>query len=214
MSAQQNFLAYEAPCEEARLQLLSANSAPCRGADLALAEECSICTCDFACPSSESGDEENADPAVKLSSCGHAFHQSCVLPWTERSSRCPNCRAEMFPNPSALEPARHSIRAWNALLFDPSLYIFTDEDQEEDEEDDEEAWEEEEGTTDRERKFAIPFDSGDFVISEDVYRRLVETEAQDEILGQEVLGSIQELRIEEEGESQARREMREFWFGS
>ena len=39
------------------------------------------------------------NPVVQLP-CRHAYHQPCIIPWLEKSSTCPTCRAHVLPFPA------------------------------------------------------------------------------------------------------------------
>lgn len=52
---------------------------------------CSICLDDYHIG------EENL---LKLTGCGHIFHEECVLPWFKRKNTCPSCR---YPLPMEVE---------------------------------------------------------------------------------------------------------------
>lgn len=45
-------------------------------------------------------DPKYGDLIWHLTVCGHIYHKSCILPWTERSTSCPTCRRS-FERPPA-----------------------------------------------------------------------------------------------------------------
>lgn len=62
---------------------------------------CSICCCSFLDPKQEtefpftrSGSSNNSS-TIYSSYCGHVYHRNCILKWIEKTSNCPECRAEI-----------------------------------------------------------------------------------------------------------------------
>lgn len=62
---------------------------------------CSICCCSFIdaqqeteFPFTRSG-SNNSSSTIYSSYCGHVYHRNCILKWIEKSSNCPECRAEI-----------------------------------------------------------------------------------------------------------------------
>ena len=60
----------------AAAQLVLADGADC----------CAICLVEW----------EDADEAIVLPSCEHAFHADCVLPWLKDKSTCPTCKRDVL----------------------------------------------------------------------------------------------------------------------
>ena len=46
-------------------------------------KECSICIKGFV-----------KGEVIRMLNCKHIFHDKCIIPWFEKRSCCPNCRAE------------------------------------------------------------------------------------------------------------------------
>ena len=47
-------------------------------------KDCSVCITDF---------EDEDD--VSITTCGHIFHNSCIVEWGKYKQECPNCRKEL-----------------------------------------------------------------------------------------------------------------------
>lgn len=50
---------------------------------------------DEKCPICLAPNENLSDEKFLTLPCGHDFHDSCILPWLERTNTCPLCRSEM-----------------------------------------------------------------------------------------------------------------------
>lgn len=40
-----------------------------------------------------------ANSIVMTTSCGHTYHQDCILRWAQRQQTCPQCRAQLLAKP-------------------------------------------------------------------------------------------------------------------
>ncbi|CAK4178690.1 unnamed protein product [Aphanomyces euteiches] len=67
----------------ATLVLSCLDSTPCDSDDSeCVSDMCTICLCDFS---------ESNQVSLHMS-CGHNFHEACVVPWLEQNLSCPLCR--------------------------------------------------------------------------------------------------------------------------
>lgn len=78
------------------------------GQALPSSTHCAICIDDF---------EENSSEAILTLPCNHAFHTDCIVPWlTERQSKCPLCKYDVFRYVQELaseeQPTSASSRTW------------------------------------------------------------------------------------------------------
>mmetsp|Transcript_132646 Transcript_132646/g.383500 ORF Transcript_132646/g.383500 Transcript_132646/m.383500 type:complete len:332 (+) Transcript_132646:129-1124(+) len=67
-------------------------------AELAGLDSCPICIADFS---------EKDNPAVKLKTCGHIFHKSCLKNWLKVARTCPLCREDVVQGGSARPTMAH-----------------------------------------------------------------------------------------------------------
>ena len=55
--------------------------------------ECSICLAPLR-PDGDAAADEAAEPVCVLG-CSHRFHRRCIVGWSRRDARCPQCMAPM-----------------------------------------------------------------------------------------------------------------------
>ena len=68
--------------------------------------------------------------AVKLHTCGHKFHHSCIARWTEPGNdSCPMCRANIFALEEVLDENTmvnvhvHERQVWDCISLDHFLDV-------------------------------------------------------------------------------------------
>ena len=78
-------------------------------------ERCAICLKPNTFDDDEDAEESGAQQpgrVFKILPCKHAFHDSCILPWLEKTNCCPLCRFEMKTDSESYEEQkRHKERA-------------------------------------------------------------------------------------------------------
>jgi hypothetical protein len=66
--------------------------------------DCNICTkqiCSVDAKLHEHGTEEDeTEPGIKITACGHVLGKECALKWWEEANSCPFCRVKLFPSGS------------------------------------------------------------------------------------------------------------------
>lgn len=43
-------------------------------------------------------EDDETEPGIKITACGHVLGKECALRWFEEANSCPFCRVELFPS--------------------------------------------------------------------------------------------------------------------